>query len=93
MVRPSIQFRHAVTGAVLAVLLGTRASALTPQETKPAHCCFKNIRYSGVCQVDPGEGESCASILSYLNNPMSVGKTYCTNTNVRGGWKKTKCAS
>ena len=57
----------------------------------PRPCCFTNPRYSGTCAVQPGEGESCQSILDYLNNPNSQGKTYCDNTNVRGGWKLTAC--
>ena len=54
-------------------------------------CCFTNPQYSGICAVEPGEGESCQSILDYLNNPQSQGKAYCGNTNVRGGWKLTAC--
>ena len=54
-------------------------------------CCFENPRYSGTCQVTPGEGETCSSILGYLNNPNSVGKSYCGNTKVRGGWTQVTC--
>ena len=54
-------------------------------------CCFTNPRYTGVCQVTPGEGESCSSILGYLNNPNSVGKSYCGGTTVRGGWSQVTC--
>lgn len=54
-------------------------------------CCFENPRYSGVCEVTPAEGESCSSILGYLNNPNSVGKAYCGGTAVRGGWSQTAC--
>jgi hypothetical protein len=56
-------------------------------------CCFTNPQYSGPCAVRPAQGETCASILAYLNNPASQGKTYCNNTNIRGGWKRVKCAS
>jgi hypothetical protein len=42
--------------------------------------------------VDPGHGETCASILGYLNNPNSQGKSYCNNTNIKGGWKHVKCS-
>ena len=56
-------------------------------------CCFENPRFSGTCQVTPGEEETCGSILSYLNNPNSVGKTYCGNTKVRGGWTQVQCES
>jgi hypothetical protein len=56
-------------------------------------CCFTNPRFSGVCQVTPGEGETCSDILAYLNNQASVGKTYCGNTKVRGGWSQVDCDS
>ena len=56
-----------------------------------APCCFENPRFSGTCEVTPGEDESCSSILGYLNNPNSVGKTYCGNTKVRGGWTQVSC--
>jgi hypothetical protein len=54
-------------------------------------CCFKNSRYAGMCVVNPGEDETCASILEYLNNPSSSGKTYCGFTDIRGGWKEVSC--
>jgi hypothetical protein len=70
-----------VAGTVL--LMGAGAT--------PKPCCFTNPRYSGVCAVQPGEGETCQSILDYLNNPQSQGKNYCGNTNVRGGWAQAIC--
>ena len=54
-------------------------------------CCFENARYSGTCQVTPGPDETCGDILGYLNNPTSVGKNYCGNTKVRGGWSSVSC--
>ncbi len=54
-------------------------------------CCFENSRYAGVCVVQPGEEETCASILEYLNNPVSSGKSYCGFTDIRGGWKEVSC--
>ena len=54
-------------------------------------CCFTNPRFNGVCQVEPAGDETCASILGYLNNPNSVGKNYCGNTPVRGGWAQVDC--
>ena len=60
------------------------------QDPRP-HCCFVNPRYVGTCDVEPTKDETCASILEYLNNPMSLGKTYCNSTNVRGGWKSEPC--
>jgi len=56
-------------------------------------CCFENPRFTGTCQVTPGEDENCGGILSYLNNPNSVGKNYCGNTKVRGGWSQAQCKS
>jgi hypothetical protein len=56
-------------------------------------CCFTNPQYAGPCAVQPGKGETCSSILAYLNNPGSQGKSYCSNTNIRGGWKSAKCTS
>lgn len=62
-----------------------------PAAGEAAECCFANPRYSGVCTVEPGEDETCASVLAYLNNPNSQGKTYCGNTSIRGGWKQVAC--
>jgi hypothetical protein len=59
-------------------------------ETKEV-CCFNNPAYSGTCRVEPAEGETCGSILAYLNNPMSQGKNYCGGTKVRQGWQQVKC--
>ncbi len=56
-------------------------------------CCFKNDAYGGTCTVAPGEGETCESILAYLNNPMSTGKMYCGGTTVRGGWARVDCGT
>lgn len=78
----------AATALPLAILaFGVRHS--TADDQSP--CCFANPRYSGVCQVVPGEGESCSSILAYLNNQNSVGKSYCGNTTIRGGWSQVDC--
>jgi len=54
-------------------------------------CCFSNPRYTGICQVTTGPDETCSDVLSYLNNQASVGKTYCGNTKVRGGWAQADC--
>lgn len=54
-------------------------------------CCFTNPRYTGVCQVMPADDESCGSILAYLNNPNSSGKSYCGGTSIRGGWQQASC--
>ena len=57
----------------------------------PAECCFENSRYAGKCVVQPAEEETCASILDYLNNPSSSGKSYCGFTEIRGGWREIAC--
>jgi hypothetical protein len=54
-------------------------------------CCFANGRYKGTCKVIPGKGETCQSILAYLNNPMSIGKSYCRGAATRGGWVRVDC--
>jgi hypothetical protein len=89
--------------AVLALLLQTTSvpASLPPaypridtsEQQKPERspCCFVNSGFRGVCEVTPGQGETCESILRYLNNPRAVGKTYCTDTNIRGGWKQASC--
>ncbi len=74
--------------AVALVVLGAMAVE-TKSETKK--CCFASPAYSGICEVTPGEGETCSSILAYLNNPSGVGKTYCGNTKERGTWKQVAC--
>lgn len=77
-----------VAGTILTVFLLGNAP-LGDEEKK---CCYTNSQgYQGVCVVTPGEGETCESILAYLNNPQSAGKTYCGSTKVRGGWKQVPC--
>ncbi len=69
----------------------TAASAkAAATEAKPP-CCFSNPSYSGTCQVIPGDDETCATILSYLNTPLSTGKSYCSSTDIRGGWQEVTC--
>lgn len=85
--------------AVIAGLVGVAAAsdAPGPAATGAAagsdDCCFTNPRYTGVCRVTPGPEETCSDILAYLNNQASVGKTYCGNTKVRGGWSQVDCDS
>lgn len=54
-------------------------------------CCVANPRFAGVCAVELGPNETCQDVLAYLNNATSVGKTYCGNTPIRGGWKQVPC--
>jgi hypothetical protein len=70
------------------VVLGWLVSVAGAAE--PA-CCFTNPAYTGVCRVTPTAEESCRSILDYLNTPASVGKTYCGQTDIRGGWQQAGC--
>lgn len=99
------QFRRSHPVAVVALVLATlgiaaasagdgraRASVCQTADGPRPDCCFTNPQYAGVCVVQPGEGETCSSILAYLNNPRSQGKSYCGNTQVRGGWKQVACA-
>jgi hypothetical protein len=85
------RLRMAALLAVLALLAGTRPSVRAAEDTKREPCCFANPKYSGTCQVDPAEDETCAGILAYLNNPNSSGKSYCSNTDERQGWALVKC--
>jgi hypothetical protein len=75
-----------VAGTVTAA---EKADKVTVAQQEP--CCFENPRYAGTCQVTPGPEESCGDILAYLNNPNSVGKAYCGNTKIRGGWTQVDC--
>jgi hypothetical protein len=79
-------------GAFLAAALLLLAAGPAQVRGGAAPCCYTNPQYAGPCAVVPGKGETCASILAYLNNPRSQGKSYCNNTTIRGGWKRVKCA-
>lgn len=89
--------RRSVFGLVGATLVGVvlamAVAAIMPARAAdaPAACCFTNPEFAGVCRVVPGEDESCDTILSYLNNPNSTGKSYCDRTTVRGGWVQASC--
>ena len=77
------------------VIFGALCSLLIAGDTQSVSadgpCCFQNPQYNGTCQVTPGEDETCGDILAYLNNPNSVGKNYCGNTTIRGGWRQVAC--
>jgi len=66
-------------------------SARTTGAAEKKTCCLTNPRYSGRCEVTPGPDETCSDILAYLNNQSSVGKSYCGNTTIRGGWALVDC--
>jgi hypothetical protein len=67
------------------------ADAATDGKNPRPHCCLTNTRYVGTCEIEPAKDETCATILEYLNNPQSQGKTYCNNTTHRGGWTLVPC--
>lgn len=97
--------RRAGLGAVVLLLAGALSAraadpagpraactvASAPSADSHPLCCFTNRAFVGVCSVQPGEKESCASILEYLNDPQSQGKDYCGNTTIRGGWAQVDC--
>jgi hypothetical protein len=91
-VRVAVLLGTAAIVAVIAMLVvpGIGQEAVAAEEED--RCCFNNQRFTGTCVVVPAEDETCADILSYLNNPNSVGKAYCGNTKVRMGWKQVECA-
>ena len=76
---------------ILAVLGTADGGASRATDGQPLRCCFTNQRYAGVCKVQPAKDETCASVLAYLNDPRSQGKTYCGNTTIRGGWQQVEC--
>ena len=75
-------------GLLPLIALMMAAGQATADETT---CCFANPAYSGLCQVTPAKDETCQSILQYLNNPSSSGKSYCGGTDLRGGWSLASC--
>ncbi|MFC2144587.1 YybH family protein [Acidobacteriota bacterium] len=54
-------------------------------------CCLNNFRFAGGCMVVARGQETCQDVISYLNNFNSVGKYYCGNTMIRGGWSLSDC--
>jgi hypothetical protein len=85
------KFGWGLLGIAVAVVVGLAVLVPVLIAGSAEPCCFANDRYEGTCTVFPGEGEDCGSVLSYLNNPMSTGKTYCGNTRIRGGWVQVDC--
>jgi len=79
-----------VIATVIAIIV---CMAAVPTQAADTSCCFNNARYSGTCNVAPGKDETCASILSYLNKPSSVGRSYCGGTDIRGGWRAVGCTT
>ena len=78
-------------GASIVAIVGLAGLLPALSADSPAPCCFDNDRFEGTCKVIPGDGDTCASILEYLNNPLSTGKSYCGGSAVRGGWVPVDC--
>ncbi len=60
-------------------------------EAEAKQCCFTNPGFTGTCQVAITKGEQCSAVLDYLNTPNSTGRSYCNNTEIRGGWSGVAC--
>ena len=76
----------------LAAVAAIAVATLLPQTAAAdENCCLNNYRFAGGCMVVASGSETCSSVQSYLNSFDSVGKYYCDNTTVRGGWTFTTC--
>jgi uncharacterized protein (TIGR02246 family) len=76
-----------LAGAIALMLIsGTNLAA-------EERCCLNNFRFAGGCMVVVRGDETCSDVLAYLNNFNSVGKYYCDNTMVRGGWTLSDCGN
>ncbi len=73
------------------VLLCVGGTATPLAASEAATCCYSNPRFSGQCEVTLGADEKCSDVLTYLNTQNSVGKNYCGNTTIRGGWTPVTC--
>lgn len=87
--------RAIAAGIVLlaAAAVGAQTVSGQVQKGEGGRCCLTNFRYSGICEVRVGSGESCGDALSYLNNFQSAGQAYCGNSIIRGGWTLVRCGS
>lgn len=74
-----------------AAMVAIPTAAAVAEES--SDCCFANPRYGGTCAVTPAPGETCASILAYLNGLSTAGKAYCGSTDVRGDWAQIPCTA
>lgn len=78
---------------VAAAVVSAQTVSGQVQKGEGGRCCLTNFRYSGICEVRVGSGESCGDVLSYLNNFQSAGQAYCGNSIIRGGWTLVRCGS
>ncbi len=83
--------RWGTTGWLAIAIVALAATGVGRSAEAPEPCCFTNDQFAGVCRVVPAQGETCASILGYLNSPASTGKAYCDSTTIRGGGAPTNC--
>jgi ketosteroid isomerase-like protein len=77
------------TFVLVTVVLAVLAAHV--EVTAEERCCLNNFRYAGGCMVVVRGQETCQDVLAYLNNFNSVGKYYCDNTTIRGGWSLGPC--
>jgi len=89
MRRPSARRLALVALAGIAVIGSTGRGAAN----EDSDCCFSHPDFPGTCKVTPAQGETCASILEYLNKSGTSGKSYCSNTELRGRWIQVDCAA
>lgn len=88
--------RAAGAGIALALTAATAPAQTVSgqvERSDAGRCCLSNFRYSGICEARVPPGESCGEVLSYLNNFQAVGRQYCGNTIIRGGWTLVSCGS
>jgi len=82
------------SSVLLTAVAAVAVAALFPRgAAADEKCCLNNYRFAGGCMVVVRGSETCSSVLSYLNNFDSVGRDYCGNTTIRGGWTLGTCSS
>jgi ketosteroid isomerase-like protein len=77
--------------ALLVVAVMTVISVAPAEVSADERCCLNNFRFAGGCMVIVRGQETCQDVVAYLNNFNSVGKYYCDNTMIRGGWSLSDC--
>jgi uncharacterized protein (TIGR02246 family) len=82
---------HRLIRALAFTIAIVTASGFLRDVSAEERCCLNNFRFSGGCMVVVRGDETCQDVLAYLNNFNSVGKYYCGNTTIRGGWSLVDC--
>jgi uncharacterized protein (TIGR02246 family) len=80
------------SSSLLIFVVATAAALAAPAAVAEDICCLNNFRFSGGCRVVVRGQETCQQVLAYLNSFQSVGKYYCDNTTIRGGWSLSECS-